>query len=301
MPNRFIKESIIASETLAELTGDEERLFWRLIVLADDFGRYYGDPVLLRPQCFPRLIAEIEQAAFEGWLRRLVEVGLIQLYEVAGKRYLQVVTWSAHQQQRAKNSKFPPSPADSGNGLHLISPVIKRNQPLAHVPVFEFEFENENDNDARAGESESEEPVRPSDPIPQAWHDHIGIMGPNVLPKLDAWVSQNGMEPEAVALAIEVASEAKRQEHPDRKPSLGYVEGVLRNWFNEGVRTAEQAQRRRGGDKDEPAVHIPTQEEIFETVRRQREAQEALEAAARASPPDPELFLRRAKGGAPGG
>lgn len=42
MPNRMIKESICTSETLAQLTPEEERLFYRLLVNADDFGRFDG-------------------------------------------------------------------------------------------------------------------------------------------------------------------------------------------------------------------------------------------------------------------
>lgn len=39
MPNRILKESITTSETLDSLSAEEERLFYRLLVICDDYGR----------------------------------------------------------------------------------------------------------------------------------------------------------------------------------------------------------------------------------------------------------------------
>jgi hypothetical protein len=44
MPNRNIKESILTSDTLDILTAEEERLFYRLIVICDDYGRTESKP-----------------------------------------------------------------------------------------------------------------------------------------------------------------------------------------------------------------------------------------------------------------
>ena len=54
MPSRIIKESITTSESLSEVSADAERLFWRLVVKADDFGLYYGNPRILASMCFRR-------------------------------------------------------------------------------------------------------------------------------------------------------------------------------------------------------------------------------------------------------
>lgn len=43
MPSRIIKESITTSESLSEVSAEAERLFWRLVVKADDFGLYYEE------------------------------------------------------------------------------------------------------------------------------------------------------------------------------------------------------------------------------------------------------------------
>jgi len=52
LPNRFIKESICKSETLDKLTAEEERLFYRLIVNCDDYGRFDAKPSIVRMAAF---------------------------------------------------------------------------------------------------------------------------------------------------------------------------------------------------------------------------------------------------------
>lgn len=106
----MLHEKICDSVTLAELTGDEERLFHRLVVKADDYGRFHAHPSLLLGACFPLLIAKVTIEQVEAWRDRLAEVGLIALYVVEGREYLQLVTWDSYQRQRGSKSKFPDPP-----------------------------------------------------------------------------------------------------------------------------------------------------------------------------------------------
>ena len=46
MPNRWLRDSILTSRTLAELSDFGERLFFRLLVVSDDFGRFNSDPAI---------------------------------------------------------------------------------------------------------------------------------------------------------------------------------------------------------------------------------------------------------------
>src|SRR4051812_39727061 len=108
MPTRMLHEKICDSVTLAELTGDEERLFHRLVVKADDYGRFHAHPSLLLGACFPLLIEKISVEQVREWRDRLADVGLIALYSVDGREYLQLVTWEAYQRQRGSKPKFPP-------------------------------------------------------------------------------------------------------------------------------------------------------------------------------------------------
>lgn len=105
MPNRIIKESICRSDTINSLKPFEEVLFYRLIVVCDDYGRFDGRPSVIKGYCFPLKDTAVND--IKAALAKLVETGLVELYEVQGKPVLQLSTWSRHQQIRAKKSKYP--------------------------------------------------------------------------------------------------------------------------------------------------------------------------------------------------
>lgn len=105
MPNRILKESICRSETISQLSWFEEVLFYRLIVVCDDYGRFDGRPAIIKGTCFP--LSDVTVKTIEGALSRLLTVGLVRGYEVQGRPILQLTTWGNHQQIRAKKSKYP--------------------------------------------------------------------------------------------------------------------------------------------------------------------------------------------------
>jgi hypothetical protein len=116
LPNRFIKESVCTSETLDHLTAEEERLFYRLIVTCDDYGRFDARPEIVRSRCFPWKVDKLKIYVVGDWISRLAVVELITLYENYGKPYLQFNTWTEHQQIRATKSKYP-GPGDEGSNV----------------------------------------------------------------------------------------------------------------------------------------------------------------------------------------
>lgn len=107
MPSRIIKESITTSESLYTVSADAERLFWRLVVKADDYGLYYGNPRILSSMCFP--LDPPKDQKIVAWLNELVGAGMVGTYtdQESGKQYLKLLSWDKHQQTRAKKSKFP--------------------------------------------------------------------------------------------------------------------------------------------------------------------------------------------------
>lgn len=108
MPDRIIKDSIKRSKTISDLTWFEEVCFYRLIVTADDYGRFYRDPQLLKNELFPRVSEEnLPIEDIENAFKKLEKVRLITSYRVKDETYLQVVTWKDHQRTRAKKSKYP--------------------------------------------------------------------------------------------------------------------------------------------------------------------------------------------------
>ncbi len=128
MPNRIIKESICTSNEIDALKPEEEILFYRIIVNCDDFGRMDARLPILRAKCFPLRIDSVKDKDIRAWMDSLIKQGLIFIYEVDGKEYLQMSTWEKHQQIRAKRSKYP-APDDG-----LITSEINGNHKISNVP-----------------------------------------------------------------------------------------------------------------------------------------------------------------------
>ncbi len=133
MPNRILHERICVSETLAQLTAEEERFFYRLIVQCDDYGRFDGRPAVIRSRCFALQLDTVSDEDIASWLTALESVGLIVTYTVRGRVFLRVTTWASYQQTRAKKSKFP-APEARENPESEASDSIGY-QTLADVPV----------------------------------------------------------------------------------------------------------------------------------------------------------------------
>ncbi len=146
MPNRILKESIRFSETIEELTPEEEVFFYRLLTCCDDYGRFDGRPAIILAACFPLKLKFITEKHIMQWLDKLSTVGLLWIYEVDGKRYLQVTTWDKHQQVRAKRSKYPQPPESSPK--QVISYDINCNHAISTDCICPRESESESESES---------------------------------------------------------------------------------------------------------------------------------------------------------
>lgn len=113
MPNRLIKESICTSEDLDKLSHGAEILFYRLIVQADDYGCYYGNPSIVKSRCFPLKSDELHSNEIDAWLDELANAGIIIRYTAEdGRDYIQFMKWAKHQRVRQTEHKYPQYNAD---------------------------------------------------------------------------------------------------------------------------------------------------------------------------------------------
>lgn len=136
MPNRIIRESIRTSESINELKPMEEILFYRLIVSCDDYGRFDGRPAIIKGTCFP--LKDVTVKDIEKAIAKLSTVGMIILYEVDGKPYVQLTTWEQYQTVRAKKSKYPEC---SSSNMLASANICKHMQ--ADVSVIQSESKSE--------------------------------------------------------------------------------------------------------------------------------------------------------------
>jgi hypothetical protein len=73
--------------------------------VVDDFGRFDARPLMLRVSCYPLRVDRVREADISRWMDELQKAGLIALYAVNGKQYLEMADF--RQQIRAKESKYP--------------------------------------------------------------------------------------------------------------------------------------------------------------------------------------------------
>ena len=130
MPNRLIKESIHASDTVNALTDFQFRLWVNLITYVDDYGRGDARPAIIKGSCFP-LRDCVTPDDIEAALNGMAAIGCLGLYEVDGKPYLYFPNWEKHQTIRNKRSKFP----EPVGNLRTIESNCK--QMIANVPVIQ--------------------------------------------------------------------------------------------------------------------------------------------------------------------
>lgn len=149
MPNRILYESICCSDTLAQLTPEAERFFYRLLVQCDDFGRFDARPSVLRSRCFQLQVDEVSLEQVEAWLDCLSEVGLIQRYRSGERAYLQVTTWQAHQRTRAARSKFPDPPAVDSNGARMSASADNRGHSRPYPDAYSYARNEERGTNTR--------------------------------------------------------------------------------------------------------------------------------------------------------
>lgn len=110
MPNRILKESITTSETIDMLTAEAECTFHRLLVVADDFGRFDARAPMLIARLYPLRVGAVSTEQINSWLDELERAGLVRLYQVDDQRYGEIITWEKHQRIRNKRSRFPAPP-----------------------------------------------------------------------------------------------------------------------------------------------------------------------------------------------
>lgn len=103
MPSRILRDWT-DSYRLEKLSAEAERLFVRVIMKADDFGRFHADTRLLKAQCFP-LLSALRDTDISRWLAECEKAGLLAVYQAKGRKYLAVVEFK--QRARQEESKFP--------------------------------------------------------------------------------------------------------------------------------------------------------------------------------------------------
>lgn len=109
-----MKPEVWQDEKVGSVSRDARLLFIGLITMADDAGRFRALPSVILGHAFP--YDEDAGRKIKRWLNELLEEGLIDLYEIAGKHYGRIPKWEKHQKINRPNPSILPEPSMNGHG-----------------------------------------------------------------------------------------------------------------------------------------------------------------------------------------
>ena len=161
MPCRYIREEYLTSERVDLLDAREERFYFRLFLVVDDFGRFEANEKLLKSMVFP-LKENVRATDITRWLAACEKAGLICLYTVSGKRYLSIERFAQTRANcRSSKSKYPEPPPEKSSFNALAYNLQANAYNLkAFAADNESESDNENDNDKLSLPNGSESSAR---------------------------------------------------------------------------------------------------------------------------------------------
>lgn len=138
MPNRIVRDAILTSDAVCSLGWPEEVFYRRLMSIVDDYGRHEAGVQLLRSRCYPLQTDLVRVADISRWMAACQKAGLILVYEVAGKQYLQIQKFGQQQRSASKcpspiatdiNCKQVPADAHLDVSVVVVEDVVDSSVP----------------------------------------------------------------------------------------------------------------------------------------------------------------------------
>jgi len=129
MPDRVVRQGILTSDQVNELSWAAEVFYRRLFSRADDYGRYDARPSILRADLYALKLDRVSEPDVVKWMGERSEAGLVRVYTVNEKQYVEILKFD--QRLRAMKSKFPPPPDNIGK--HPLTAADKCQQSPADV------------------------------------------------------------------------------------------------------------------------------------------------------------------------
>lgn len=118
MPNRVVRESILDSERVNQLSWAGEIFYRRLMSIVDDYGLFDARPAILRSKLYPLRIDKVSEPDIVKWISECETAGLVRQYHVGGKDYLEISDFG--QTLRQKKAMFPHPPwSERGKEEHV--------------------------------------------------------------------------------------------------------------------------------------------------------------------------------------
>lgn len=142
MPNRILRDWT-DSARFDGITADAERLFVRLIMKADDYGRFHARPQLVKSACFP-LAEDLRSNTVAAWLTELSDRQLVFRYTSGTGNYLAISNFG--QRLKMSRAKFPQPPGKPDDWLPVSEDFRELPGTSGNFPP-ESETETETDTE----------------------------------------------------------------------------------------------------------------------------------------------------------
>ena len=107
MPDRMLREGLIASRRWASLKLHLQNLFVRLILAADDYGTFPANPALIRSRCYPLELERAREADLQRWLEELEHAGLVRFHWHRDDRYLTLERFGQAERLKHPRARYP--------------------------------------------------------------------------------------------------------------------------------------------------------------------------------------------------
>ena len=124
MANRIIKDSIWTSSNFNQLSVYAERHFYRILMLADDYGCFEATPAVVVGRCYPLQARQISAKKVQDWQNELGRCGLIGYWSEDGRDFGVFLNFDKHNAKYAvtddgkptrRHRKTPPPPEDEAS------------------------------------------------------------------------------------------------------------------------------------------------------------------------------------------
>lgn len=116
----MIAKDLSYSESFNSVSEFAQLLYLIITPHLDDFGKIEGSPNMLRARVIP--LSKRSPRFFETAIKELCDVGLIDWYEVAGKKVIKYLTFDEDQTglDKRTKSKYPDNPNNSKNFTEVL-------------------------------------------------------------------------------------------------------------------------------------------------------------------------------------
>lgn len=146
MPIRMLRDWT-RSKKMAKLSAGGERLFTRLIMVADDFGNYPANTKLLNGNLFSEY-DDVRDADVSKWLSECVAVGVVSLYSVDGTSYIHIIDFG--QRLDKARAKYPRETED--NAVREVPGSSGKIRPELET---EYEIETETETETETDRADA--------------------------------------------------------------------------------------------------------------------------------------------------